>query len=194
MRFGKRELFRELDLVVSTGDTLAITGPNGSGKSTLLQVLCGLLTPIEGSILYKGEELTPAVRALRIGFVAPYLNLYEGFSARENLAFIARVRRLGNVDDHILELLSLVGLEGREDDRVSTFSSGMHQRLRFALALLHQPEMLFLDEPGVTLDEQGRDIISEIIRTHCAEGGAVVLATNVEAEAAMCDLRLELGV
>lgn len=186
-------LFRDLNVVLHHGETLAITGINGSGKSTLLQILCGLITPVEGEVRYKGEVLAPAARALKIGFAAPYLNLYDGFSARENLEFIAQVRRLRHAGDRISELLSSVGLEGREDDRLATYSSGMRQRVRFAAALIHRPEVLLLDEPGVTLDEDGREVLSGIIRNHCQQDGAVVIATNMESEANLCDLRIELG-
>lgn len=188
-------LFSGFGFELAAGDALAITGSNGAGKSTLLQILAGLLTPTAGSIRLQlgGEEVAQEARPLRVGFVAPYLNVYDEFSARENLAFIAQARRLPDAGDRIAAALARVGLGGREDDLVKTYSSGMRQRVRFAAALLPEPAVLLLDEPGSNLDEAGRDLVARMVAEQRAAGGIVALATNVEAEAALCDRRIVVG-
>jgi len=193
--FGRRVLFRDLELDVGAGDVLAVTGPNGSGKSTLLQILAGLREATAGTVtLHHGEHaIAPQERPLQVGFVAPYLNVYDEFTARENLDFLARVRRMRLPEGHIDELLDHLGLEGRADDLVRTFSSGMKQRVRFASALLPSPSVLFLDEPGSNLDVAGRTLVEELVSRQLSRGGAVVLATNNDEEAALCDRVLLLG-
>jgi heme exporter protein A len=193
-RFGRRELFRNLDLEVGAGEALALTGPNGAGKSTLLSILAGLLTPTAGEVRLRigQRDVAAEQRPLEIGFVAPYLHLYDDFSAEENLDFIARARRLPDPYHRIEQVLMRVGLAGRGADAVKTYSSGMRQRLRFAAALLPEPSILFLDEPGSNLDATGRALVAEVVAAHCDFGGAVVLATNVEEEAGLCSRRVEI--
>lgn len=194
-QFGRRVLFRDLALRLEGGDTLAITGANGSGKSTLLQVLAGLQAPSAGTVrLALGEhEVEREDQPLHMGFVAPYLNVYDEFTARENLAFIAQARRQRGAEERISALLARVGLGGREDDFVRTFSSGMRQRVRFAAALLAEPSVLLLDEPGSNLDAPGRALVEDLVHSQRQRGGIVVIATNAEHEAALCAARLALG-
>ncbi|MEX0746490.1 MAG: ABC transporter ATP-binding protein, partial [Rhodothermales bacterium] len=153
-RFGRRLLFREMSLSLVDGEALAITGANGSGKSTLLQILAGVLTPTSGSVelSIRDREVTRERHPLHVGLVAPYLNVYDGFSPRENLSFIAKARRLANAGPRIAGALEFVSLTDRADDLVGTFSSGTKQRVKFAAAILAEPEVLLLDEPRVNLD------------------------------------------
>ncbi|MDX1420109.1 MAG: ABC transporter ATP-binding protein [Rubricoccaceae bacterium] len=185
MRFGRRVLFRDLRFEAVPGEPLAVVGPNGSGKSTLLKLLAGVLTPTAGAVRLRlaGVEVPAAERPHRVGFVAPYLQLYEPFSARENLAFLAAARGLPGADDRIAAVLDRVGLDARADDRLATYSTGMRQRLRLAAALLHAPPVLLLDEPTATLDAAGRALVASVIASPEA---VVVVATNDEAEAALC--------
>lgn len=191
-RFGARILFRKLDFELRGGTATAITGPNGSGKSTLLRILAGLLTPTAGrvALVSRGRAVDPGQRPLHCGFVAPYMNVYDGFTARENLEFIARARR--SHTEHIDRLLADVGLTERADDPVRTFSSGMVQRVRLACALLPSPPVLLLDEPGATLDEAGVALVHRVVREATEAGRIVVLATNLASEAALCSARLEV--
>jgi heme exporter protein A len=194
-RFGRRELFRDLGLSVGPGEALAVTGANGAGKSTLLQILAGLRTPTAGRVGLRvgGAEVAPEARPLAVGFVAPYLQVYDDLTAGENLAFLARARRLAGGEDLVRGALARVGLAGREGDRLKTFSSGMRQRVRFATALLAEPSVLLLDEPGSNLDAEGRALVERVVREHREAGGLVVLATNAEDEAALCERRVEIG-
>ncbi len=193
--FGRRTLFRDLAFSLGPSSSLAVAGPNGSGKSTLLQIVAGLQVASAGEVelACRGEVVQPADRPQRVGFVAPYLNVYDDFTARENLRFIADVRRLRSTDQSIDGLLARVGLDGRQDDLVKTFSSGMKQRVRFATALLADPWLLILDEPGSNLDDRGRRLVKGIVETHTEAGGAVILATNLPGEAELCGKMLSLG-
>lgn len=194
MRFGQRVLFRRLALQVESGETLAVTGSNGSGKSTLLRILAGVLEPRRGRVVLEveGQAVAAEARPLRAGMVAPYLNVYDGFTARENLAFLARARRLSQAPARIEDVLNLVGLLPRADDFVSTFSSGMRQRVKLCAALLAQPPLLLLDEPSSNLDVAGRETVRQVIGRQRERGGLVVLATNDEREVAWCDHTLDV--
>lgn len=189
MRFGRRRLFAGVSFAVRPGAPVAIVGANGSGKSTLLKILAGVLVPTAGRVALSmdGRTIPDAERPRRVGFVAPYLQLYDPLTARENLAFLARARRLtpARVDAE----LEAVGLAARADDTVGTFSTGMRQRLRVAAARLHDPPLLLLDEPSATLDVAGR----ELVRTLLDPGRLVVVATNDPSEVAWCTEAIDLG-
>lgn len=192
-RYGRRRLFRRMSFTLDGGETLAVTGPNGSGKSTLLKILAGVTAPTKGMVdLHNGAPVAPAERPFFTGLVAPYLNVYDGLSARENLAFIARVRRQAGAEARIAEVLEQVGLAPRADDLVATFSSGMKQRVKLAAAVLADPVLLLLDEPTTNLDEPGRALVAQVVDRHRAAGRLLVLATNDSAEAALCTRSLNL--
>ena len=191
MRFGRRRLFDGLSVEVAPEAPLAVVGANGSGKSTLLRILAGLTAPTGGAVrLEVGGRATPPEALPRtVGFVAPALQLYEPLIARETLRFLATARRLPEAGRRIAAVLDRVGLGDRADEAVGAYSTGMRQRLRLATALLHDPPVLLLDEPGATLDAAGRDLVESVI------GGQkiVVVATNDPGEAALCPRRLALG-
>lgn len=193
-RFGRRVLFRGLSASIVGGESIAVTGANGSGKSTLLRLLAGVLTPSKGGVeLHVDGERTPREHhPLRVGLVAPYLNVYDGFSPRENLRFIASARRLPDSRVRIDRMLELVELSDRADDLVATFSSGMKQRVKFAAAMLARPPVLLLDEPRVNLDAAGLDMVVRIIAQQREGGGIVVVATNDAAEAAVHEREIRI--
>lgn len=192
--FGRRVLFRDLALRIGGGETLAITGQNGAGKSTLVQILAGLLTPRRGRVsLTVAGRLVPAkAQAFQCALVAPYLHVYEGLTARENLLFLAQARGLV-ADEAAEEALEIVGLAGREGDRVASFSSGMKQRVKYAAAYLTAPAVLLLDEPSANLDAAGMAVVGRMRAWQQARGGLVVVATNDPAEAAWGDQVVHLG-
>jgi len=194
-RFGRRLLFRGLDFALEPGDSLAVTGANGAGKSTLLQIVAGVQSPTEGAVRLwlDGDEVEREARPLRTGFVAPYLQVYDAFTAVENLDFIARARRLPEADARIAAVLDRVGLGQRGDDLIRTYSSGMKQRIRLAAALLTDPPLLLFDEPTSNLDAPGRAVVEQTARDHCDAGGILLIATNVDHEAALCEQRVEVG-
>ncbi len=135
-------------------------------------------------------EVPDDERAHRVGLVTPDLALYPQLSARETLDFLVRVRGLALDASGVMAVLARVGLGERADDRVATFSTGMRQRLRIATALLHDPPLLLLDEPGATLDASGRDVVASLVADPAR---AVVLATNDPEEAALCGAQIRVG-
>lgn len=192
--YGARGVFADVSLEVCAGEALVVSGHNGSGKSTFLRLLAGLQQPERGQITYWDGQAAfgPRSAGHLIGWVAPDLMLYRDLTARENLRFFADVRRLRLGDDAIEALLERVGLGGRGDDLLAAYSSGMAQRLRYAYALLHRPPFLLLDEPTVTLDERGAEVVDAVIaeqRRH----GVVVIATNDPRELRYGNLVLRLG-
>lgn len=194
-RFGQRVLFRKMDARFEGGTTTAITGSNGSGKSTLVRILAGLMHATRGEVVLTidGATVEDEIRPMSCGMVAPYLNVYDGFSPRENLQFLASVRGMGKKHPRIEEVLDQVQMVERADDPVSTFSSGMIQRVRLACALLSDPPVLLLDEPTATLDLAGVSIVRSIIDDAVERGRVVIVATNEPDEAAACQFRVDIG-
>lgn len=166
-RFGYRPVFGGVTFSLRRGEALALIGPNGAGKTTLLRVLSGLLRPSSGAIARQGT----------LGFVAHHSMSYDALTAGENLTFAARLWGISNAA-RIDELLDHVGLTRARDQRVGTFSRGMQQRLAIARALLHDPDILLLDEPLNSLDEPGAEMVLHFMEDFTARGHAIVIVTH----------------
>jgi heme exporter protein A len=179
-RYDERVVFRGVTGEAVPGHTLVITGPNGSGKSTLLGILCGLIRPTRGTVrhLISNEDSDRADWRQHLGMVAPAMALYEELSAIENLRFLAKVRGLVNGEERCRSCLEQVGLDPDRGTLARGFSTGMLQRLKIAQAMLHDPALLFLDEPGSNLDPSGQDWLEGWVRSAVSDGRTVVLATN----------------
>lgn len=192
--YGARRVLAGIDLVLRTGEVLVVAGSNGSGKSSLLRLLCGLQRPTAGQISYilDRQSYRPDQMQGAIGWVAPDLHLYRELTALENLQFFASVRGIDASKHDLNELLDEVGLAGRGNDLLASYSSGMAQRLRYAYALLHRPLVLLLDEPTVTLDERGTALVERVIIRQ-REQGLTVIATNDQRELRFGDYVLRLG-
>ena len=193
--FNRSAIFNDISFSLSTPASLSITGKNGAGKSTLLKILAGLLSSTRGSITCSVNEKQIEIEEFKhyIGFVSPYLNLYDEFTALENLQFLSRIRSATPQNSkRIKELLMLVGLWNRRDDMVSTFSSGMKQRLKYAFALLHNPAVLILDEPTSNLDAEGIEVIKQIILEQ-KKTNILIIATNNKEEANWCVQQIQVG-
>ena len=177
--FAEKLVFKNINFSIHSGQSLAITGPNGSGKTTLVRILCRLIRPSQGRVIYAlNEEPIAEQHTFRyVGLVGPYLELYEELSAWENLYFFAKMRNIESANRTIMDLLEKIGLQGRENDSVKNYSSGMRQRLKYAFALLHSPEILFLDEPTSNLDRQGIQIVNEIMQAQ-KKDKILIIATN----------------
>jgi heme exporter protein A len=191
--FNRRKIFHGISFTIDPGKVLVITGRNGSGKSTLVKILTQLLSPSAGGVSYRdgGRELEERERLDAVGLVSPYLQLYDEFSARENL-HLAVAMRGGSADERrVTELLDRVALGPRGDDPVGAYSSGMKQRAKYALALVHRPPLLVLDEPMSNLDAEGMEIVRGIMEEQRASGSLVV-ATNDLTDVAHYDERVDL--
>jgi heme exporter protein A len=193
-QFGSRKVFSGVTFELRTGQSLAITGRNGTGKSTLLMLLLGLYHPTRGTVDYcsDGALLNDTAVRFRTSLVSPYLNLYDQLTGEENLLFLSTLSGHNLTGKRLDELLALVGLEGRGVDRVGTYSSGMKQRLKYAAALLKDPDFLFLDEPTSNLDADGKQAVRRIIAER-RKSAVVVIATNEEEEYSLADGIVRLG-
>jgi heme exporter protein A len=193
--FNRILIFKDISFSLSSPASLSITGKNGAGKSTLSKILAGLLSLTRGSIIYSVDEKQIGIEEFKhhIGFVSPYLNLYDEFTALENLQFLSRIRTASQQKgERVKELLTLVGLWDRRDDLVSTYSSGMKQRLKYAFALLHNPAVLILDEPTSNLDAEGIEVIKQIIWEQ-NKSDILIIATNNNEEADWCAQQIQVG-
>lgn len=164
-RYGERAALDDVTATLDAGETLVVFGPNGAGKSTLLRVLATLLRPSAGAARVLGHDVRREGWKVRgqVGFLGHDPLLYGDLSARENLAYHARLHGLRRPADRIEELLAAVHLERRGDDRVHTFSRGMTQRLAVCRAVLHDPDVLLLDEPRANLDPAGTDLLEPLV-------------------------------
>ena len=179
-KFGYKTVLRNIDIVLKKGDSLALFGPNGAGKSTLIQVMCSLMRPTSGSIRVAGYELPRDREALHqtIGLIGHQTFLYPHLTAYENLKFYGTMYRVARLDLRIEEVLELVGLSGNSNDAVQNFSRGMQQRLAIGRAILHDPMIMFLDEPFTGLDQQGSEDFLKLILQFRDQGKTVILASH----------------
>jgi ABC-2 type transport system ATP-binding protein len=192
-RFGNFTAVDDLSLVVEYGEIFGLLGPNGSGKTTTINIVSGLSKPTSGQVMVLGHDIMKDTRAVRaaLGAVPQETALYEELSAWTNMSFHADLYGVRGPDRNrrISEMLNLVQLYDRRSSRVSTFSGGMKRRLALARALLHDPLLLYLDEPTLGVDVQSRRAIwNYILDLKEKEGKTVLLTTNYLEEAnALCD-------
>lgn len=179
--FGETAVLRGLDLELSTGEVTVLLGSNGAGKSTLLRILAMLTQIDSGTVSMHGVNIAqngPAVRALT-GAVLHSPMLYADMTIRENLMFFAEMYRLRNVDDLIATTTAQVGIEERIDHRVRTLSHGFQKRVALARALMHDPQLLLLDEPESGLDSRSVSRLDQIIDNYRSSGRTVVMTTHI---------------
>lgn len=178
--FGAKKVLRGLNFDVQPGEFVAILGPNGAGKTTLLRILASLVRPTAGVVRIAGHRLpdeAEEVRA-RLGVVSHQPLLYGDLTAEENLRFYARLYGVPEAEQRIQEILELTGLWSRRRDRVRTFSRGMQQRLAIGRALLHDPDVLLLDEPYTGLDQDACDMLDGVLRQVAGRGRTIVLTSH----------------
>jgi heme exporter protein A len=190
-RYGERVALAGVSVSVAPGSTLAVLGGNGAGKTTLLRVLAGLLRPHGGAARVLGAVL-PAERwklPALVGYLGHEPLLYRELSGRENLRYHARLH--GVQDARVDELLAAVGMQDRADDPVRDLSKGMVQRLAAARAVLHDPELLLLDEPRASLDPAAAELLEPLIGR--ASGRTRVLVSH-DLEGALAESDLSLGL
>ena len=169
-RYGRKRVLRGVDIAVPAGGFAVVTGPNGSGKTTLLRLLAGLAVPSRG-------ELAVEVDRARIGYLAHEPLVYRELTAMENLDLFGRLYRVPERRERIGMLLERFSLWDARNERVSTYSRGMLQRLALCRALLHDPDLLVLDEPYSALDEDGAALLDRELEA-LAGARTVVVATH----------------
>jgi len=190
--FGDLVAVDGVDFHIGEGETYGLLGPNGAGKTTTISMVTGLLEKDSGNVMVAGREITTTSTEAKaaIGYVPQDIAIYPDLTARENLDFFGRLYgmpgkdRSGRVD----EVLGIIGLADRADDRSEQFSGGMKRRLNIGIGLLHSPRLLMLDEPTVGVDPQSRNAILESIERLSQEGMAVLYTTHYMEEAErLCD-------
>jgi len=189
-RYGARQALDDLCLEVRRGEVLGLLGPNGAGKSTAMHIAVGLLAADTGRVRVLGGDPRDAALRRRFGIAPQKLSLYEELSGRENLEFFARSFGLQGaaLRARVDTALAFVALEDRQRDRVSAYSGGMQRRLNIAAAIVHEPELVLLDEPTVGVDPQSRNAIFDNVLALRAAGRTVVYTTHYMEEAErLCD-------
>ena len=185
-RYGGKRVLRDVDLDIGRGDVAVVTGPNGSGKTTLLRVVAGLLAPTRG-------ELEVEVERGRLGFLAHEPLVYRELTAIENLDLFGRLYRVPERRERIGMLLERFGLWDARGERVGAYSRGMQQRLALCRALLHEPELLLLDEPYNALDAEGAELLDRELRELAVTRTLVVATHDPDRISALATTRVAFG-
>lgn len=189
-RYGKKvQALRGVDLSVRKGEVFGLVGPNGAGKTTLIKALVGALRPSGGQVRVLGLDPLkdrPELRR-RIGYMPQSLALYDDLSAKDNIEFFGAAHGVPDLRSRVQEVLELTELAPRAMDQIHTFSGGMRRRVSLACALVHRPEMLFLDEPTAAVDPQLRSQLWKTFRELAWGGVTLFISTHLMDEATLCD-------
>jgi ABC-2 type transport system ATP-binding protein len=189
-RYGSTLALEGLDLTVAEGEVLGFLGPNGAGKTTTVRLLTGMISPTSGSARVAGLDPVADVERLHetVGLLTESPGFYRKLTARYNLLFFARFYPNISAEAQVEKYLKLFDLWDRRDDRVGGFSKGMKQRLSLARALLHEPRLLFLDEPTAALDPEAAHEVRGLIKALKGEGRTIFLCThNLDEAGQLCD-------
>ncbi|PGY13870.1 ABC transporter ATP-binding protein [Bacillus sp. AFS031507] len=183
-------ILRGVDLSIKKGETVAILGPNGAGKSTLLKVLATLIKPTSGSVLVNNMDLKKNHIEIKkiMGYLPHSSLLYDHYTPVENIVFFGNVYGVKNVEQRAIALVKEVGLSFFLNEPVKNFSRGMIQRIAIARAIVHEPEILLLDEPHTGLDQGAITILNNVILSMKAKGTTTLMVTHDFKQAAeICD-------
>lgn len=188
-RFGDKLVVDDFDMAVPRGAIYGFLGPNGSGKTTTIRMMCGLLTPDAGAGQCLGFDILTEAQQIKeqVGYMTQKFSLYEDLSIRENLDFMARMYQLDNRAAEVDKALEELGLSDRQHQLAGTLSGGWKQRLALAACLLHEPQLLLLDEPTAGVDPKARRDFWDEIRRLSAKGVTVLVSTHYMDEAVQCD-------
>jgi ABC-2 type transport system ATP-binding protein len=187
-RFGDKHVVNDVSLQVSRGEIFGFLGPNGSGKTTTIRLMCGLLTPDSGSGTCLGYDIHRQTREIkrRVGYMTQRFSFWEDLSIRENLDFIARIYEMPSRGEAVERALEGLGLTARAAQLAGALSGGWKQRLALAACMLHQPELLLLDEPTAGVDPGARRDFWEELHALAARGISVLVSTHYMDEAERC--------
>ena len=180
--YGKIQAVKGVSFTVEKGESFSLLGPNGAGKSTIIHMISGLFKPSAGSIKLKDIDVVKAPKHAqkRIGVVPQDIALYQTMSAKENLKFWGRMYGLSgkSLENSVEKVLEIIGLTDRAKDKVETFSGGMKRRVNIGSAILHNPELLIMDEPTVGIDPQSRNHILETVKRLNSEGMTIIYTSH----------------
>jgi len=191
-RYGSFEAVKGLDLRAERGEIFGFLGPNGAGKTTTIRMVAGVLRPTAGRILIAGTDLAtePEVAKAKVGYIPDRPYLYEKLSGGEFLRFVAGLWGRGGPETEARadRLLELFGLTEWKEELIESYSHGMRQKILIASALIHQPELIVVDEPMVGLDPRSARILKDLLQAFVEGGGTVLLSTHtLEVAEALCD-------
>ena len=195
-RYGDRQVVSDVSITVNPGEIVGLLGPNGAGKTTTVSMICGIVEADSGQVVIDGLDAADGfatngfITKHRIGLVPQDLALYENLSAMQNMELFGALYGLSGdlLQSRANEALALVGLADRANDKPATFSGGMKRRLNIAVTLVHDPDVLILDEPTVGIDPQSRNAIFDNLETLKARGKAIIYTTHYMEEAErLCD-------
>lgn len=188
-RFGDKTVVDHFDLKVPRGSIYGFLGPNGSGKTTTIRMVCGLLKPDVGEGTCLGYDVLHESGKIKanVGYMTQRFSLYEDLSIRENLEFFARLYELDNLSARVDEAIASLGLEGRAKQLAGSLSGGWKQRLALAACMIHEPQLLLLDEPTAGVDPKARRDFWDTIRAYAREGVTTLVSTHYMDEAVQCD-------
>ncbi len=186
--FGDKLVVDNLSMQVRRGEIYGFLGPNGSGKTTSIRMMCGLLTPDSGSGHTLGYDITQQAIEIKrhVGYMTQRFGLYDDLSLRENLDFIARIYGMKERKSRVQQALERLGLAGRQNQLAGTLSGGWKQRLALAACMLHEPQLLLLDEPTAGVDPKARRDFWDEIHELAADGMTVLVSTHYMDEAERC--------
>ncbi|RIW31335.1 ABC transporter ATP-binding protein [Bacillus salacetis] len=180
--YGQKEVVKNVSFSIKKGESFGLLGPNGAGKSTTISMICGLVPYDHGEVLVADHSVkqTPRIIKQKIGVVPQEIALYPTMSAQDNLLFWGKMYGLSGVQakKRAEEVLSIVGLKDRGKDRIETFSGGMKRRINIGAALMHEPELLIMDEPTVGIDPQSRNHILETVKALNEKGMTIIYTSH----------------
>jgi len=191
--YKQQKAVQGISLHLDRGEIVGLLGPNGAGKSTAIAMISSLIQPTGGDVRFEGENAVKQPQNLRkkLGVVPQEIALYEDLTAKENLYFFGRIQKLRGalLDQRVKEVLNQIGLSDQGKKVVKNFSGGMKRRLNIGAALLHEPEILIMDEPTVGIDPQSRNYILETVKRLNQEKGMTILYTShyMEEVEFLCD-------
>ena len=192
-RYGSFQAVRDLDLSVPRGNIFGFLGPNGAGKTTTIRMIAGVLQPTSGRIVIGGDDLVEAPQSAksRIGYIPDRPYVYEKLTGGEFLKFVAGLwgRHGEGSEERVHGLLELFNLSQWKDELIESYSHGMRQKLLISSALIHQPELILVDEPMVGLDPRSARILKDLLRSYVQNGGTVFLSSHtLEVVEVLCDV------
>lgn len=175
---GKRKILQDVSFTIESGDVFGYLGPNGAGKTTTIRILLGLMSPNSGKVTVLGKDTGVDANRRKVGFVLETDGLYDQMTALDNLIFYSSLYGISFSDERIRDILGVVRLADRARDKVGSYSKGMRQRLALARAMVHNPDVLVLDEPTAGVDPTGQIEVRQIILDMAARGKTIFFSSH----------------